>query len=244
MMERRIFSKWLLSVLLMLPFFSVVSQAASLTPPKPKASCAKYSGYVRVTWSKVSQSKGYVIRRGTSTSYSRSSIIKVISSRNTKSYKDTGAQAGVVYYYWVCPLSSSTEYWYNSGRYAKGYRKLKSAWGDISGPSSLKTGRSGTYYLYVGGRKITSYSVAWTSSGGIGPVLLDLGYYADLFSVSASTITVKAKYLGKTFKKKVKVSGSTLNCRTVTRYCYKHGAYRISSCSVLGCPTCRGEINW
>ena len=243
-MNRRLFSKGLLFFALVAPFFTVVSQAASLTPPKPVASQAKYSGYVRVSWSKVSNSKGYVIRRGITTSFNSSEIIAIIRSGSTKSYKDKGAAIGKVYYYWVCPMSSSTKYVYNSSRYSKGYRKLKSAWGEISGPSSLKKGQSALYYLYVDGKKITSNSVQWTVSGSRSS-LVDVGYYADMFSVGSSAVTVKAKYLGKTFKKKVAISGqyAVPNCSVITRTCYKHGAYRISSCSVGGCPTCLGEID-
>ena len=208
MITRSSVIKGVLAALFLMPCFSFVSEAASLTPPKPKASQAKYSGYVRVSWSKVSKSNGYVIKRGTSSAYSSASIITIISSKSTTSYKDKTAAIGQVYYYWVCPLSSSTEFWYNASRYAKGYRKLKSAWGAVSGSSSVNANTRNSYYLYVNGKLVQSSSVTWKVSG-TGASVTDNGYYGSVYATRSGTVTVKATYLGKTFSKKITVKANS-----------------------------------
>ena len=248
MIRRCMFHKWVAAAILLSPCFSLVSEA-SLTPPKPRASKGTYSAYVKVTWSKVSKSKGYVIRRGTSSNFNSSAIIKKLSSASKTSFKDTSAAVGRTYYYWVCPRSSSTKYWYIASRYATGYRKGKatSSSASISGPSSLSIGSIGTYYLYVGGKLVTSSSVKWTRSGSAAS-LFDYGYYArlipDAVVRSSATVTVKATYSGKTYSKKVTISGNVVPVTpTVTRYCSRHGSYKVPV-TYVGCPYCKGEINW
>lgn len=183
----------------------------------PKASKGTYAGYVRITWSKSSGSpSGYRIMRGTSSTFSKATLLTKVSS-STTSYNDTSAAAGKTYYYWVCPIKGNT-YYYNTSKYATGYRKKgsssssssssSSTYGSISGPSSLKKNATGYYYLYVGGKKITSSSVVWKKSGSYGTVY-DAGYYGRLYAgnpaKSGVTTKITAKYNGKTYSKTVKL---------------------------------------
>lgn len=187
-----------------------------LEPPTPSASQGKYA-YVKVSWSKVSGCKGYVIKRGTSSSYSQAIQLAKISKASTKSFKDTSARKGTVYYYWVCPLATSTTFWYNTGRYASGYVKGTASGGSggstsgayISGSTKVTFKANGTtsaYYLYVGGKKITS-GVTWTKSGS-GVTLSKSGGGAKLKmttrpSGSYNVIYLNANYKNTNYKKSV-----------------------------------------
>lgn len=123
-------------------------QAATLSVPKPSVSKGTYTAYVRVTWSKVAKSKGYVIRRGTSATYSKSSVVKKISSAGTTSFNDTSATPGRTYYYWICPRKSSSKYVYSAEKYASGSRK-KSASGNSSSGSSASSTSLATRLYYL-----------------------------------------------------------------------------------------------
>ena len=79
----------------------------------------------------------------------------------------------------------------------------------ISGPSTLKYMSSGTYYLYVGGKKVTSSSVAWSRSGKC--TMSDKGSYGLLKATSKPTVskekvTVIAQYNGKRYTKSVTIT--------------------------------------
>ena len=114
-------------------------KAFALTVPTPTASKGTYSSYVKVSWSRVSGAKGYFIRRGTSSSYSKSTQLTRINSGSTTSYCDSSASSGKTYYYWVCPIEGTT-YWYSTGRYASGYRKS-------SGSTNSGSTHSYSYYM-------------------------------------------------------------------------------------------------
>ena len=189
------------------------SSDIKLNPPTPSASQGQYS-YIKVSWSTVSGSKGYVIKRGTSSNYSQATQLKKITKASTKSFNDTSAKKGTIYYYWVCPLATSTTYWYNASRYAQGYVKGTSSGGSssgayISGSTKVTYKANSTtsaYYLYVGGKKITS-GVTWTKSGS-GVTLSKSGGGAKLKmttrpSGSYNVIYLNAKYKNTNYKKSV-----------------------------------------
>ena len=183
-----------------------------LTVPTPKASKGTYTGYVKVSWSKVSRASGYYIFRGTSTSWSKAKRIKTISTGSTVSYKDTSASSsGKKYYYWVCPFDTA-HYYYNTGRYAKGYRKAKStAKASISFSSSkVKAGTRVLIYYKKGStyKKPSSITYSVSASG----VARAYHYtkltnkacgYIDTFK--AGTVTIKIGSLSK----KLTVTGSS-----------------------------------
>ena len=245
MISRTRFLRTIIATLILSTGFTLTAEAA-LSVPTPSASKGKNSGYVKLTWSKVSKSKGYIIRRGTSSTYAKSSILKKISSASTTSFKDTTAKAGKKYYYWVCPRSSSTKYWYNTGRYAYGYRKGSVTTSYVSGPSSLSYGSRGTYYLYIKGKKITSKKLIKWSKSGTTASLFNYGYYARLIPdnvFSSSPVTIKATYSGKTYSKKVTIKGVVPVPDPVWHYCSQHGWVKVPP-TYIGCPYCKGEINW
>ena len=124
---KTIFKGFIMMALLGVGLMANTVQAASLPVPKPSVSQGTYTSYVRVTWSKVAKSKGYVIRRGTSATYSKSSVVKKISSAGTTSFNDTSATPGRTYYYWVCPRKSSSKYVYSAKKYASGSRGSSSS---------------------------------------------------------------------------------------------------------------------
>ena len=195
------------------------SSSTSSTPtvPTPSASKGTYADYVKISWSKVSGATGgYYVMRGTSSTYSKASLLKQCASTTT-ALLDYSAAAGKTYYYWVCPIKGS-KYYYNASKYASGYRKKGSSSsssssststaGSISGPSSLNKNQTGYYYLYVGGKKITANAVAWKKSGSYGTVY-DSGYYGRLYAgnpaKSGVTTKITATYNGKTYSKTVKL---------------------------------------
>lgn len=230
------------------------ASAVSVSAPKPSASKGTYSGYVLVKWSKVSKATGgYYVKRGTSSKYSDATTIKKV-SKSTKSYKDKSAVKGRKYYYWVCPIRGKY-YYYNTSRYAQGYRKgstssSSSGSSGIVGNSKLSYSRFNTYYLKVNGKPVASTAVRWSCSGrafmlgaaGYGKLL------ADVRPSSSFTVTVKAVYNRKTYTKKVKIyrngtygrAGSTVY--HTWRFCSKHGWYDASHS--VGCPSCRGTLHF
>lgn len=193
------------------------SSSSTPTVPTPSASKGTYADYVKISWSKVSGATGgYNVKRGTSSDYTKATLLKKCAS-STTALLDYTAAAGKTYYYWVCPIKGNTAY-YNKSKYATGYRmkgssssgssSSSSTYGSISGPSSLKKNATGNYYLVVGGKKITSSSVVWKKSGSYGTVY-DAGYYGRLYAgnpaKSGVTTKITAKYNGKTYSKTVKL---------------------------------------
>ena len=79
----------------------------------------------------------------------------------------------------------------------------------ISGPSKLAYGKSGSYYLYYKGKKVTSSSVKWTRSGLC--TMQDKGSYGLLKATnrpagSTNKVTVKFTYNGFTGSKSVTIT--------------------------------------
>ncbi|MBE6367728.1 MAG: hypothetical protein E7052_07475 [Lentisphaerae bacterium] len=79
----------------------------------------------------------------------------------------------------------------------------------ISGPASMKFGSTGRFYLYSGGKQVTSSSVSWSRSGTY-IVVQDKGSYAYVKANSkpsgnSAKATVIAKYKGKKATKTVTV---------------------------------------
>ena len=171
-----------------------------LSVPTPKASKGKYSGYVKVTWSKVSKASGYYIFRATSKSWSKAKRVKTISSRTTVSYKDKSASSsGKKYYYWVCPHDGKY-YYYNTGKYAYGYRKKSSSSATLSVSSSSVTAGTRVYVYYKkGGTYRYPSNISFTySASGVGKLYVyknsqlsnnAFGYFE---TYKAGTLTVNA----------------------------------------------------
>ena len=149
----------------------VNKQLRTLEPPTPVASKGTYSSYVQVSWKKVTGASGYIIKRGTTSTYAKASQLKKVSGVNTLTLKDSSAVSGKTYYYWVCPYDSSGTYWYNTGRYAKGYRKTSSNSASLSLSSTSVTAGKKVYIYYKSGGKYTMpASLTYTASSGCAKV--------------------------------------------------------------------------
>ena len=104
-----------------LAFCAVFGACADLTAPKPSCSQGAFYGKVRVTWSSVSGAAGYLLRRSTSTDFESAINIQVLTGTT---YDDTyHIKHGQRYYYWVCPIDSNSDVWYNSSKYGYGSAK-------------------------------------------------------------------------------------------------------------------------
>ena len=282
--ERKTFIKGIVAACAILcAGFMQNAEAATLTVPYPTASKGTYSSYVKVSWSRVSGAQAYIIKRGTSSSYSNASQLTRINKGSTTSYFDSSATSGRTYYYWVCPVANGY-YSYNSSKYDYGYcstpysisgsasvkvgsfitltfsggsadwylsnscgylsnrsgrsvslqgwtpgtvtvyatyngrtyskaisvtsdSKPSSSSGSISGSSSLRYGNSAKYYLYIGGKKVTSSAVSWSRSGLA--TMQDKGSYGLLKAtsrpVTTHKVTVIAQYNGKRYTKTVTI---------------------------------------
>lgn len=80
--------------------------------------------------------------------------------------------------------------------------------GRISGPSTLLTGKTGVYYLYIGGKKVRDDNVVWRQQGTCITVS-DNGHYARVMGGlppgKRTTTRLEAKYNGRTFSKSITV---------------------------------------
>ena len=183
---------------------------AKLTAPKPTASQGKYASYVLVKWAKVSgATRGYVVYRGTSTSWSKASSLSIVKST---SYKDTSAKSGKTYYYWVLPVDKKNTAWYNPSRYAKGYLKKTSSSSGIVGNSSVKLGFLNSITLKFKYNNSYRTPERWYKSNNNVQWKNDyFGYYqygssVQVYGWSPGSTTVYAVYNGKTYSKKITVA--------------------------------------
>lgn len=79
------------------------------------------------------------------------------------------------------------------------------SYGFISGPSSVRASGSASYYLYVGGKKVTSSAVSWSRSGK--GTMQDKGSYGLYRATNApsgrTTVTIIAVYNGRHYTKTI-----------------------------------------
>jgi hypothetical protein len=188
----------------------------SLTIPQPTASKGTYTGYVKISWDSVSGAAKYIIKRGTTSTYSSAMDLATVTST---SYNDSSAIAGQTYYYWVCPVNSSGTGYYNTTKYDTGYRAISNYPIDdddndnvtISGSISISYGYYSKYYLKVNGVTITdANAVKWDwLTYGVTIVPERNGYYLKISNnikqLSNGTIKVIATYKGKKYTKSVTI---------------------------------------
>lgn len=172
--------------------------ASALTVPRPSASDGTSSSYIRITWSRVSGARGYYVKRSTSSSYSSATTLKKVGA-SVVALKDSSATAGRTYYYWVCPISGS-EYWYDTSKYDSGYRKGSSST-SMTGASTVKVGTYITLTLKGG-------NAAWYTSNANGYLLSSSGRSVRLQGLKPGSVTVYAKYNGKTYSKTITVTSN------------------------------------
>ncbi|MBO4618731.1 MAG: leucine-rich repeat protein [Victivallales bacterium] len=99
------------------------SEAPGYVPPKPVApqptATTDLSDGVNVTWNASPGASKYKVRRGTTTTYSKSTVLATVT---TTSYMDTSAVVGTSYYYWVVPVDSANIEYSDAAKYAVGKR--------------------------------------------------------------------------------------------------------------------------
>lgn len=175
--------------------------ANALTVPTPTASYGTYTSYIKVTWSSVSgATKGYYIKRSTSSNYSSATTIAT-ASKSSCTYYDSSAVAGRVYYYWVCPHDGETSY-YNTSKYAQGLRATSKQSYSITGSTSVNIGSLIT--LTFSGPTAT-----WRTSSSCGALTQTSGKNVILRGMSLGTVTVYATYNGTTYSKTITVTAAS-----------------------------------
>ena len=99
------------------------SEAPGYVPPAPvvpqPTATADQSDGVTVSWAAVSGASKYKVRRGTTSTYSKSTLLATVTST---SCNDTSAAVGTAYYYWVVPVDSAGKEYYDAAKYATGRR--------------------------------------------------------------------------------------------------------------------------
>ena len=175
---------------------------------KPAAADGKSSLGVKLTWKKASGAVSYKIRRGKSSTYSKSSVIW---SGNDLSYFDYScpeeANSSGKFYYWVMSVDSTGKAFASKAKYDVGYPKNLSK---IYGPSTVGVGKSETYMVSSNCSPERKGSFGWKIvSGGTCATISSTGY---LKAKRAGTVVIQAKYRGKTMKKTVKISKSVPDC--------------------------------
>lgn len=163
-----------------------------------------------LTWSVSGTApSSYRLYRSPINNYSYATQIATLGS-GARRYSDTMAMSGATYYYWLCYQVNGT--WYrvgsvaarrttvNGGSYGNG-----SGSAYISGATSLRSGSSAKYYLYVGGKKV---SASWSKSGQA--TMQSKGTYGLLKATnrpnSTFKVTVRATYKGKSYTKTVTIT--------------------------------------
>ncbi len=110
----------------------------------------------------------------------------------------------------LTPGSTTVYAVYNGRTYSKTVTvtsdyNSSTTYGSISGPSSVRASGSASYYLYVGGRKVTSSAVSWSRSGK--GTMQDKGSYGRYRATNApsgrTTVTIIAVYNGRRYTKAI-----------------------------------------
>jgi len=143
----------------------------TLEPPTPSASKGTYTSYVKVSWAKVTGSSGYVVKRGTTSTYANATQLMKVSGVNTLTLTDSSAVSGKTYYYWVCPYNASGAYWYNASRYASGYRGTSANAASVSlSAISVSAGTKVYVYYKSGGKYAMPATLTYNASSGCATV--------------------------------------------------------------------------
>lgn len=126
-----------------------------VTAPKVSASWKTYNSCIRLSWSAAYGAVRYNVRRSTSSSFSRSTMI---GSTTSRVFNDTSAVPGTKYYYWVCPVGRNGRSWYGDSKRDYGMRAL------IVPQPSIYRYSSYVYVYWPAVRGAVKYRVAYASS--------------------------------------------------------------------------------
>lgn len=179
-----------------------------LVVPKPNASDGKYAEYVRVKWKAVKNAAGYAVYRGTVADFSYAVRIGSF-GQGVVAVLDYGAQVGVKYYYWVCPVDSEGNEWSASGKSNKGYLKIDLK---VDCTAKMASGYAQSYRVTCNGKTVYPDAVSWKGSA-IEVSLFDdlevLGYCGKISALKKGSATVYVTYRGKVAAQKITVRKAT-----------------------------------
>ena len=176
------------------PYSNVVSGQVKTVTPKPAAPVVKIgnsasSGKPQLTWNAVSGATSYKVYRATS----QKGTYSLLGTVTATSYTNTGAKAGVTYYYKVKAVNSAGESAYSnivSGRatvttltmgHSSASGKPQLTWKAVSGAASYKVYRSTTKngaYSVIN----TTKALTYTNTGAA----LGTTYYYKVEALNAS----------------------------------------------------------
>jgi len=212
----------------------VYPKQLTLEPPTPVASKGTYTSYVKISWAKVTGSSGYIIKRGTTSTYANATQLKKVSGVNTLTLNDSSAVSGKTYYYWVCPYNSSGTYWYNAGRYASGYRGSAPNSESLSLSATSVSAGTKVYVYYKRGGKYampaslthsassgcaTLYKYSSLSGSACGYITTSKSGSVTVYAGSSSaTLTITG---GKTYSYSIQSSDSVKVGGSITMQCYR-----------------------
>ena len=176
------------------PYSNVVSGKVKSVTPKPSAPVVKIgnsasSGKPQLTWNAVSGATSYKVYRATS----QNGTYSLLGTVTTTSYTNTGAKAGVTYYYKVKAVNSAGESAYSnivSGRatvttltmgHSATSGKPQLTWKAVSGAASYKvyraTAKNGAYSVIN-----TTKALTYTNTGAA----LGTTYYYKVEALNAA----------------------------------------------------------
>ena len=176
------------------PYSNIVSGQVKTVTPKPAAPVVKIgnsasSGKPQLTWNAVSGATSYKVYRATS----QKGTYSLLGTVTATSYTNTGAKAGVTYYYKVKAVNSAGESAYSnivSGRatvttltmgHSSASGKPQLTWKAVSGAASYKvyrsTSKNGAYSVIN-----TTKALTYTNTGAA----LGTTYYYKVEALNAS----------------------------------------------------------
>ena len=179
--------------------------------PKPKVKVrSSYPAGLSVTWSKASGASFYMVRRGTSKTYSKSKVIAYTAGTSyTDTYPDRNPKKK--FYYWVVPCNKAWKGKSDSSKYAYGSTKLRSFSVSLSIPYDNDYNR----YAYVGDKiaSVTKRNGYSFSASQCKWKIVSGAKYASISKSGVLTakkkgkVVISASYGGKTVKKTVTIKG-------------------------------------
>lgn len=181
--------------------------------PKPKVKIrSSYPAGLSVTWSKASGASFYMVRRGTSKTYSKSKVIAYTAGTSyTDTYPDRNPKKK--FYYWVVPCNKAWKGKADSSKYAYGSTKLRS----FSASPSIPYDNDYNRYAYVGDKiafvaKRNGYSFSasqckWKIVSGA--KFASISKSGVLTAKKKGKVVISASYSGKTVKKTVTIKAHT-----------------------------------
>ena len=149
-----------LAILASACFVAFAANAFFIPKPQCSQNVSSYKWFIRMTWSPVTDSTGYLIYRSGNTDFGSAVKVNEINDSTTTTWDDYSIKPGTKYYYWILPKDNNGAY-LDETRYGMGY----SAKPSLPAP----TVSAGTYagYIKVTWKPITAaqaYVIFYSSS--------------------------------------------------------------------------------